>query len=92
MKWENRPARRLPEYANAADDSSGSGCSSGTTSLSYDWTLATHWECPCGDPPPPGSTTTPAGTKVSLREPWCPFCGGEYRHEYRRPVDEGDTS
>jgi hypothetical protein len=59
----------------------------------YDWRRARWWECPCGDdPPPPGSTTTPVRTTVSLREPFCPFCGREYRQEYRRPVDEADRA
>jgi hypothetical protein len=45
-----------------------------------------HWECPCGTEPPKRSDgATPVVTLVSLREPACPFCGGGFDEEYRRP-------
>lgn len=45
--------------------------------------LHTHWECPCGTESKNGAK--PMRTLVSLREPWCPFCGTTFREEYRRP-------
>jgi hypothetical protein len=45
---------------------------------------ATAWECPCGhDKPEPGQTMTPVRTLVSLMAPRCPFCGRDYRDDYR---------
>ena len=44
----------------------------------------TCWECPCGQEPcKPGRTTTPVRTLVSLREPYCRFCGKAYQEEWQ---------
>ena len=46
---------------------------------------AGDWECPCGrEKPRKGSSLTPVQTIVSLREPYCRFCGCKQREEYRR--------
>jgi putative DNA primase/helicase len=34
-----------------------------------------YWVCRCGEESKPGTTTTPVETRVSAREPTCPFCG-----------------
>lgn len=41
------------------------------------------WECPCGTQPAKPGRATPVRTLVSLKRPKCPFCGCEYRDEYR---------
>jgi len=46
--------------------------------------LHTHWECPCGTEQKQNGAA-PVLTIVSLRVPACPFCGGQYREEFRRP-------
>jgi hypothetical protein len=38
------------------------------------------WECPCGRE----NVDRPARTIIAVREPYCAFCGGTYRDEYRR--------
>jgi hypothetical protein len=47
------------------------------------------WRCPCRDERrSPHSTLTPVDTVVSRREPNCPFCGRQYKPEYRLPHEE----
>jgi hypothetical protein len=42
----------------------------------------TPWECACGSERPkwPGDAT-PVPTRISQREPWCPYCGRKYEQE-----------
>jgi uncharacterized protein DUF3631 len=51
--------------------------------------LAPYWLCPCGqDEPKTLGGAKPVETRVSLREPRCPFCKRKYLPEYRPQIDE----
>jgi len=43
-----------------------------------------HWACPCGSEQPKRGSPAPRATRLSLREPACPFCGQKFREEYVR--------
>jgi hypothetical protein len=47
-----------------------------------------YWACPCGEEPAKPGGATPCGTIVSLREPFCPFCGRRFAEKFRRSGDQ----